>query len=236
MKNTILGFRVVPVILFLHNYKFRYKRSDISDAIMFVTNSDDINTIPTVTNSAPYISAMGFNLDDRPNRLAPEAYDALPTSDIFVIRNHANAGLIRLDNGPDASNRTRIYANYNSNMSSDDRAVSTYSSTQLSEVEFVGFTGCYTGITHETYGNLVDIALSKGAKCAIGWTDAIITRDANRWYGQLFNYCSQGYNLKVAIALTNSWIRNNEPSDADAITSQYTGSSPLDKTVLALPN
>lgn len=212
-------------------YKFRYKRSIIRDAEIFVTNAGDIDTTPTVTNAQPHLDNMGFTVVPRTNQLASLVYTELLTADIMVIRNHGIGGIMLLN---DANNETFLYANTNSDMNSSDRAIDTYSASALSEVELVIFSGCKTGITSERYGNLVDAVIAKGAKCAIGWTESTYTSDSNRWVGKFFEYCSQGYNLHIARSLTNSWIRNNSPEDGDAIVSQYVGTSPMSNTILGL--
>lgn len=101
----------------------------------------------------------------------------LPNDTIFVFTGHGNPGFILLSD-------TEPYSGYSAKNTSDgynfDNTSTSYSNLKLAE-----FFGCDTGNTDPLIGNLVDVVVSKGAGCAMGWTESIAS-DGTHSYNEGF--------------------------------------------------
>ena len=124
---------------------------------------------------------------------------------------------------------THLYAKNTALIPATEKEIDSYSSSALSDVKCALLIGCLTGGTSDSYGNLVDKTLSKGAFTAIGFNNSISLDDAELWTEKLFYYCESGYSVGQARALTHGWVYDNYSlfEDPDSITSLYTGSKSL---------
>lgn len=188
-------------------YLFRTKFYTAPKSSLFTfnyteTDGSTYNSRPTATYSLQHLWDMGYTGQEYLNNSASSAYGAFKTSDIFVIRNHAVAGKISFVN----SSGTTSYL-YGKSSSSTATAILNYADSALSGNELAIFSGCYTGKTSSTYGNLVDAALQKGSKCAIGWLSYSYTSAANQWVGEFFEWCSKGAKISEAMAKADALIK-----------------------------
>lgn len=202
------------------NYKLRIKTYDLGIARMFVYNLPNYESVSCAAPSFNYLYSSGYEGQWYTNNSVNAAFGVLPTSRIFVVRNHANAGLIRFDT---PTNQTRLFANNNSSMTSVDRALENIGS--LSDVGLLIFGGCSTGNTSSYYGNLVDMAISKGAYCSIGWKVNIINGYADEWTKNFFYYCSLNRSVESAASSADSEIFQLNPSAYSEIQQRYVGNS-----------
>ncbi len=204
-------------------YRLRIKNYDFGNAKIFTTDCIDINTRPSATNALPYIWDMGYGGQEYLNNTVGPAYDAFPSSWIFVVRNHGGNGRIRFDGS--STNITRLFAKNYSGISSSNRSIESYSSNALSGVRLAIFLGCETGGTHSTYGNLVDMALNKGAAVALGWNKTIKTGDGNKWTEVFFEECTNGYCIEQTLFETRLALQNESLLDYETIIDIYYGAS-----------
>lgn len=217
-------------------YKFRYKRSEMSEALFFTTDLGGSDSTTYADAAEQYIEDMGFDFGlPRNNAYATTVRTKMPNTDICVICTHGMEGALELRSKSSTIGTTYLSGKAHNNMGSHDTAIETMTAGALNEVELVVYFACYAGGTDPVRGNLVDETLSKGAKCCIGWTDAIQMVVSEMWLETFFDYCSQGYNVYIAMRLTNNIVTNAYPNeDSSKFTSQYYGTSPLSKTVLGL--
>ena len=188
-------------------YNLRIKNYPIGNSNLYTFNYTDsngniLNTVPSATNSTSYLSNMGYNTQNNTNHAASSAYSSIQSSRVFVFNGHANSQLLEFYNGS-----SYIYAQNNYSTS-----LSQLSSTSLSNSRLILFAGCYTSSDNST-NDFVDIALSKGASCAIGWPDTNKVGGWRKWIPLFFYYCSQGKNVAGAM----------EATDADLINDSYFG-------------
>jgi hypothetical protein len=81
-------------------------------------------------------------------------------------------------------------------------------------------------------GNLVDVALSKGAYNAIGWTEIQWTDESAEWMETFFTAASQGLTLEAAMVRADNKVRNLYGNNCSML-SHYTGNGTyLDSTIL----
>ena len=204
-------------------YKFRVKRYDLQQSALFTQNITN-NTYPTQAAALPYLNLMGFTTKCFLNSTATVAFNTMPTADIMTVRSHGGAGLIQIDKS--ASYSSYIYGLSFPSMESGCKAISDYSYGELTNTKLVIYSACEAGKTSQTYGNLVDETLNKGAFCCIGWVQITRTADGNKWVPKFLEYCSLGHNVGNARRLANQWAMNSgEIKDASSILDQYVGAS-----------
>ena len=141
------------------------------------------NTFSRAPYSANLLSTLGF--DDGAilykNTKAQTVYDSIPQNDIVVLSSRGFAGYMYL---PSSEAETLLYANTEAPPLGWDRVLASYDSGALSNVSLIVFMGQYTGLDGSTAdnANLVDIALSKGAYNAIGWTSNVNPLYIQYWF------------------------------------------------------
>lgn len=200
-------------------FSFRYHVVDENNQI--IDSVDSTPTDATLSN----IWNMGFDGQAYYNNSVIPAYNELPNTNIFLVTNHAGPGRIQFFN-------STLVAEAYPGMPSNYRALSSYASGALSQVDLLIFLGCETGIENLTYGNLVDVALEKGAFCCIGWASPINRDDAHQWINLFFDYCDQGGTVYTALKNANQYMIEFGANDLYTITHQYFGDSPLTKLVI----
>ena len=179
---------------------------------------------------------MGWTAGEYENNSANAAYTVLPTTDIFVSHNHGIPGR-QLFNKADGTN-TYLYGSKTIASGEVNRALSNYSSGQLSEVDLIMFVGCNMGVTSSTYGNMVDIALSKGAYCSVGWLNTTYDDVMNCWVGAFFDKCREGVTVADAMTFADSVIYNHTTYSAyySSAINRYYGNSPYARLVIGGTN
>lgn len=204
-------------------YKLRIKNNPIGYVRYFAYNNSSINTQGTGEASMQYIWQMGYDGQYYLNNSAEPIYNTLPSSRIAVIDSHGGPGRIRCDES--SSNNTRLYAVANSSMSSSDRAISSYTDGALSEVRFVMFSGCNTGVYDSSFGNLVDQSLQKGASCVVGWNQNLDIYYSAEWNKEFFRQCTLNKNVANAMTGADNYIRDMDITQYNIMQDRYSGVS-----------
>lgn len=193
-----------------------YGPDEINNTIDFSENRDVI---------IPHMIDMGLDRYWRGTYMATEAYNEFPEYDLIVMTNHADSGEFHFKNG------TKLYAGeyiYNSN----NAGLGLYGAGALSQTKLMCFVGCNSGRASSIHGNLIDRALTKGAKCSIGWTEEIYHDDVLLWHEHFYESLEQGNTVGEALADAKSWMDYYELNDQlmiyEAIIATYTGTSTLD--------
>ena len=214
-------------------YTFRTKKYTMKDARMFTVNiSNDINTRPSAQNSYSYIWKMGFSGTEYTNNSVVSACNVFSNSDIFVTNTHGAAGVVFFDTSD--TNRTTLYADY---LTYDNRSIADYfANSALSEVDLVIYSGCNTGATSSTYGNLVSATMAAGAYCCIGWKETIITGCSNNWLPEFFRVAATGVPLDAAMLAADEVIRVKYPGFLSNVKNRYYCGSPYNRLVLGDPS
>ena len=99
-------------------------------------------------------------------------------------------------------------------MSSADRSIENFSSSQLSDVDLVIYLNCYSSANPADYNlpshkNLVTQTLSKGAFVCIGFSGVIYDNVSNYWIDRFFEACELGKTVANAIDIADMALRNN---------------------------
>ena len=213
-------------------YSFRVKRYDLQDAKIFTFKYSGYNSRDENNDILKNLWGMGFGGQEYLNNTAIDAYNSFAKSSVFIVNGHGSKGKISFYTAP--TTKTSIFATKNSAMTSSDRAISEYTNSALSNVPLAIYTGCSSGVTSSTLGNMVDETLEKGCFCCIAWTEDIYTKDGNAWVKKFLEHCKNGQNLGNARQLTNDWV--NDPKtkliEKSSISSQYYGASRLWATVI----
>ena len=211
-------------------YKLRIKNYALGNANLFAydtinSEGNDFDTTLFAEESLPYFFQRGYGGDWYLNNTVGPAYNVLPSSRVFIVGNHANKGLMQFDNS--YTNITYLYANQISGMSASNRALSNIG--DLSNVALIIFAGCYSGLTGQTTGNLVNMAISKGAQCAIGWENSIYYPKASKWLIQFVYNCGLDKNITNASTAADNYMRENYDLDEEyyysALFNRETGTS-----------
>lgn len=239
------------------NYLFRVKLSYLNEASYYsytsqanlLHNLPDIDTVANGENALVRFSEMHFT--DKYNFINNEAasvISCMPFSQVMIVDNHSSAGLMVL---PSLSDVSVLYAASNSQMTSDDRAISTLANSSLSNTSLVVFFGVDTGLSDLSGNNLVDMVISKGAITSFGWKDALSEPCTEIWMDSFLYYCAQGLTVYSAgiyadtalvnminTQVTDSVKRAELLQEANLIKNRYYGSSRAEanakSTVLSL--
>lgn len=158
---------------------------------------------------------------------ATTIYNGLPNTGVVFLLGHANKGIMVAGSGT-----YLVAGDYNVQNSV---SINNYGSTALSNNNLIVFGGCNTGLNHQTAGNLVNRALSKGAHCCIGWKGEVLQRQLNDWLTTFSLYLSSGYNVAEAMTETDLMMRDSvDDNDPDEliIFERETGTSESNSYIL----
>lgn len=159
---------------------------------IFTFTWDNLNTRPAgSTTVLRHLWNMGYDAGEYLNNGAPGAYSDLQNSEILVIASHGAPGLIQLGT---ENNKSYIGAN-NIYSGGNNRSISNLSATALSRSKLVLYVGCNTGLTSASYGNLVTMTHTKGAKCVVGWNTTIHQNPLCDWVRLLFEKANQDHEV-----------------------------------------
>lgn len=128
-------------------------------------------------------------------------------------------------------NQSLFVANSGNTRTGQSYGLSECSAGSLSELELIVFAGCHTGVTDAGYGNLVDMARSKGAQIAIGWTDKIYEEYADSYF-ETFTAALTGQSVAAALAEADSWVDTNVERNRTLLL-RYIGTSELNSVNLS---
>ena len=206
-------------------YKFRVKNYSIGDAKIFTVDYDVVGRT-LAAQSLSHIWSMGYGGQEFLNNSVGPAYNVLPSTRIFVAYNHGTEG------GMSFHNNTWLWGNSYTGMPSSDRAISSYASNALSEVRLAIFAGCRTGVTSNPEGNLVGMALNKGATCSIGWSVTLWNDGIEAWVPQFFNACKSNKSIANALDTADYWIQQNMNQRYTELRNRYIGSSRIRATLI----
>ncbi len=211
-------------------YKLSIKNYELGNARLFAydtidSDGEDFDSTHFAEESLPYFHQYGYSGNWYLNNTVGPAYDVLPSSRVFIVGNHANNGVMQFDNS--YPNLTFLYANQIQYMSSSNKALVNIG--DLSNVALIIFAGCNSGLSHATKGNLVDMAISKGAQCAIGWENSIWYPYSNDWLIRFVYYSGLDKNITNASTAADDYcIENcnqNNIEKYELLLNRYTGTS-----------
>ncbi len=207
-------------------YILRIKNYALGNANLFAYEGcTTLDTTPYAEESLPYFYQYGYGGNWYLNNTVGPAYNVLPSSRVFIANNHASPGLFQFDGSN--TNHTYLYANQISGMSTSDRSLSNIGN--LSNVALIIFSGCKSGLSHSVRGNLVNMAISKGAQCAIGWTDDMYTSFSNAWIIQFVYNSGLDKNITNASTAADNYLKDNFDQSLEQYYSlmfkRYTGTS-----------
>lgn len=213
-------------------YKFRIKNNTIGYARLFLyKDNTKVDSTGIGINSMSYIWGMGYDGQYYTNNLAQPVYDTFPSSRIFLISNHADPEKFMCDDSP--TNVTYLYAQTQIGMTNADRSIGSYADGALSEVRLAIFLGCNTGDKIGAQKNLVDMALEKGATCALGWEQKIKQPHLIDWATEFFksSYLSQK-NIANAATAADDAVRKEYGDSYQNLKQRYFGSCFANETVM----
>lgn len=216
------------------NYKFRVKRYNLNDAVIYTTRwINDYTNYAGSLYEKTQIENMGFTTNLQIELNAAGVYADMPGNALVLFNYWGEPGGVQLHTSH--VNYTVLHGTSNNSMPIADRAVSDYSSSALSDNLLIIYLADYTGYTSGTYGNLTDKTLTKGAFCCIGWKQDIDPLYAQDWIQQFLTYCYNGKNIGNARLLANSWADDHIPESGGIrgkIKDQRIGTSALFKLIL----
>ncbi len=194
------------------NYLLRVKWYPLNDALYYSYTSEaneahnmrGIDTVAMGENALWYFYDMNFTeIYNFTNHEASAVLSSMPFAQLMILDNHGSPGLIVL---PSMSSRSTLYAASNSQMTSDDRAISTLASSSLSNSSLIIFFACNTGNDDSNGNNLVDAAVSKGAIASFGWKNSISASLGEEWMDLFLDNCSQGEPIYYAAELADEQL------------------------------
>lgn len=208
-------------------YLFSMRRNNLGEARFFTFNynytengvAKTYNTRPSATNSMSNIWKMGYSGQEYLNNTPTAIYNSLSQCNIVTIHDHGDAGRMFCQ----TSETNYPYIRAIGAASDPNKTLSTLNTTDVSNLKLLIFMGCSTGVSNTTYGNLVDVAYSKGVDYTIGWNQIIHTSDASKWIGKFYERCLKGDTIYNARRAANEYSINGKTVyiDKNAIIDQY---------------
>ena len=182
---------------------------------------------------------VGYGAQNFLNNTSNAAYNVLPNTGIFYLKQHGNKGIITFYSSYTDS-YSYLLGNY-SGSASHVKGINQYSDGALANVDLILLVACHSGATDDTennYGNLVDALLSKGARNCIGWIDSVDVEDSKIWCSYFFDELVRGSTIQKALAYADEMIgiiysEDDQREQRDRIRNRYVGSSAIETTVLA---
>ena len=204
-------------------YHFRIKTYDLGVGRIFTTDSGSYDSSAT-GNIKSTLWSMGYDANNYLNNSANALYSTLTNSRILMIHSEARNGYMVL---PCSTGSTYFYGYNYSGIESYSRALGTLATNSMNNMALAIFLGTDTAIQNNTYGNLVDMALVKGASCAIGWYGTVDPGYGTEWAESFFEYLSQGRSVERAIGFAESQASSARLSSFADVVDFYTGASDL---------
>lgn len=124
-----------------------------------------LNAVPItykLTWGEGWLDQSGYNCYSSQNLSAYAWYTNMKSDAVFISCSHGSPGYIEANGGSFIIGKGGIN-------SWPDYYISDMSSSDIADLKLFMAIGCETGLTHSTYGNLLDEARAKGADIAIGW-------------------------------------------------------------------
>jgi len=142
-------------------------------------------TLTDAENAASQQESMNYQAEIFYHATPSDNVQRLPNDQIFFFFGHGTKGAIQIN---DINLPSDLNLLYGSNMpNSFDEASTSYSNMKLGVL-----LACKAGGTDPIYGNIVDVLASKGASCAMGWTENIETAGASAWSSTFWNRIQDG--------------------------------------------
>lgn len=172
----------------------------------------------------PYMWSMGYDAGEYTNNSVASAYNVLPNSKAFVFIGDGAPGILAFMNS--SGSYSYLYGN-SSNPGTNHRSISNLASNSLNGVRTVIFMATFTGRDNTNYGNLVDMAVAKGAQTAIGWKSSVDPTDGGAdWLEAFFMYCNEGDTIQVAaISADNDMYGELDSTQYAEVRDRYVGGS-----------
>lgn len=168
-------------------------------------------TVDVPERILPYMWSMNYDAGEYLNNSVASAYSVISNCKAFVFLGDGVPGWVKFINSSGVF--SDLYAT-KSNLDSTERALSNLSAGALTGTRTVIFLATFTGRTHETYGNLVDMAVSKGAQTSIGWISSVdSTNEGADWIESFFKYSAEGDAVNIALSLADLEMRTLLPND-----------------------
>lgn len=202
-------------------YRFRIKTYDLGVGRIFTSTDSDYDTSATGAIKSTLWS-MGYDADNYLNNSASAVFSTIASSRIVMIHNPAGAGYMTM---PASIGHTYLCANNHANIQSYSRGLSALAAGAMSNTALAIYLGDYTANTHGAYGNLVEMTLSKGASCAIGWYNELDRTFSTGWANAFFDKLNQNRSITAAIGAADTWASNTRPNDFLNMVDIYVGTS-----------
>lgn len=164
MKKSILlmSILVILLVIVLSNNSIAASNRSVYVNYSMIKNYSN----QYYTEIKDNVTDMGYACWGYKNPSNTTVIENMKKSDIFIASGHGAPGEFACNNG------TYIVGK-NMGSSGTYIALSTLPGGSLSNLKLAFWYSCNSGITQSEWGNLVDVTISKGAKCAVGWKDEI---------------------------------------------------------------
>ncbi len=207
MKKKIICLFLISIILCVGVFS----SASTEKAFSVGTNYGlfDINTSGDARQAASYYGSAGYS----------SSYSVEPTyqimrgkfsdgtnyrmsSAILFFSGHANYSNMNFNyNGKGGDYMTGVYYGTSFDSTSGYKYAG-LKSFNLRNTKLITFAGC---LTASNTTNLPSVAVSEGAKTAIGWTEKVGEMSHSSWLGYYNEYLNKGYTVQQAINYANSF-------------------------------
>lgn len=165
-----------------------FKTADDKTAHFFYFTNFTEGSYPTVSE---LLISKDYTVIPQANKTASDAYNCLPSTDIFIFRGHGGYGAISFG----STSLDTYGGNY---------SITRYGSNVLSNIDMAFYLGCSTGVKPTGHPSILVTSYDKGIHFAIGTYDTVYTPDGNLFIEKVFEFLQQDNNLKTAIAMAQA--------------------------------
>jgi len=157
-----------------------------------------------------YFSTLGYTLQERVNRTAPEGRQDLNTSDLWIFSGHGGSGCIWYATDSTSTYMTMSAGQITGYPNSSQYGVGDYyQKHDLSNLRFVVLNSCHTGndyVKEDKNYSLSGILYAYGAHFVLSHTDYSSAPPQDQWLGYFFEASYEGKTIQQAMEYADSCV------------------------------
>lgn len=135
----------------------------------------------TYTYAKKHCEAMGYSVENCNNWDNNQVLNQLKRDKIFIVHRHGSPCRQVFLNS--------TYLSGTGGNGNSIKAINSLSNSSLNNLKIAIYYGCSTGAYSNTYGDICQQTVNKGAQCAVAWTVTTYTNEVNEWNKAFLDKC-----------------------------------------------
>lgn len=137
----------------------------------------------TYTYAKKHCEAMGYSVENCNNWDNNQVLNQLSRDKIFIVHRHGSPGVQAFLNS--------TYLSGTGGNGGSIKAINSLSNGSLNNLRIAIYYGCSTGAYSNTYGDICQQTVNKGAQCSVAWTVTTYTNEVNEWNKAFLDKCKK---------------------------------------------